>query len=132
MLGRFGVEGDIGGAGFDKVADDAIDRADHQMRIDRCGDAVLAQGGADHRADGQVGYVMVVHDIEVNDISTRGEYVVHFFAETGEIGGKNRWGNSEGLHDVYRWLCAAHRSSDDWPFVAAAEGTRLRSVAQRP
>ncbi|MCF6391452.1 transposase [Mycobacterium sp. MBM] len=43
---------------------------------------------------------MVVHDVEVNEVSTRSEYVVYFFAKTGEIGRKNRWGNSEGLHDA--------------------------------
>jgi len=92
------VEGDVGGAGFDEVADDAVDRADHQVHVDRRGNTVLAQGGADHRANGQVGNVVVVHDIEVDDVGTRSQYLVDVFTQAGEIGGEDGGGNSVGLH----------------------------------
>jgi hypothetical protein len=38
---------------------------------------------------------MVVHDIEMDDVGARGENVVDFFAEPGEVGGKNARGNPE-------------------------------------
>ena len=100
MQRGFRVEGDVGRAGFDKVADDAIHRADHQVRVDRRGDAVLAQRRANHRADGQVWHVVVVHDVEVDEVGASGENVVHFLAEAGEVGGENRRSNYEGLHDA--------------------------------
>src|SRR5690606_35755683 len=71
VLGGFRVEGDIAGAGFEEVADDAVYRFDHQVGVDRRSDAIFAQRRADHRADGQVGHVMVVHDIEMHDVGDR-------------------------------------------------------------
>src|SRR5690606_14196395 len=98
VLGRFRVKGDVRGTGLDEVTDDAIHRLDHQVRVDGRGDAVLAQRRADHRADGQIGHIVVVHDIEVDDVRPGGEDVVHFLPQTGEVGGKDRRGEGEGLH----------------------------------
>ncbi|MDT4859926.1 hypothetical protein FQZ97_944580 [compost metagenome] len=98
MLAGFRVEGDVAGAGLEEVADDAVDRLDHQVHVDRRGDAVLAQRRADHRADGQVGHVVVVHHVEVDDVRPGGEHLVDFLAQAGEVGGKNRRGDGEGLH----------------------------------
>ncbi|MCY1547785.1 hypothetical protein D9M68_838620 [compost metagenome] len=98
MLGGFRVEGDVAGAGLDEVADDAIHRLDHQVHVDRRGDAVLAQRRADHRADGQVRHVVVVHHVEVDDVGTGGEHPVHILAQAGEIGGQDRRSDGVGLH----------------------------------
>ncbi len=115
----------VGGARFDEVTDDAVHRSDHQVCIDRRGDPVLAQRSADHRADGQVRHIVVVHDIEMHDVGAGGQDIVHFLAQTGEVGGENRRSNSEGLHDapflsritmariVYLMLWSAHRNRDD-------------------
>ena len=92
------MEGDIGCTGFDEVADDAIDRADHQVHIDRRRHAIFAQSAANHRANGQVGHVVVVHHIEVDDVGTRGQHLVDVLTQSGEIGGENGGGNSVGLH----------------------------------
>ncbi len=59
------------------------------MHVDGCRDTVLAQGLADHRADREVRHVVIVHHIEVDQISARCEHGVHFFAQTGEVRGKD-------------------------------------------
>src|SRR5690606_4432281 len=52
------MEGDVAGAGLEKVADGAIPGPHHQMHVNwRC-HPVLAQGTADHGAYGEVGYVV--------------------------------------------------------------------------
>src|SRR5690606_4616079 len=55
------VEADEVGAGGGEVRDDAVHRLDHQVHVDEGLYAVLAQRLADHRADGEVGDVVVVH-----------------------------------------------------------------------
>src|SRR5690606_9571519 len=96
VLSRFRVESNVAGTGFDEVTNDAVHRANHQMHIDRRGNAVFAQCRTHHRADGQVRDVMVVHDIEVHDVCACGENRVDFLAQTGEVGGKNRRSNEKG------------------------------------
>ncbi len=64
------MEGDIGGTGLGKVRNNAIHRLDHQVDIDRGGHTMLAQCFTDQRTDGQVGDIMVVHNIEVHNIGT--------------------------------------------------------------
>ena len=60
MSGRLRVEGDEVGAGVGEVADDGIDRRHHQVDVNRRLDAVVLERLADHRADGEVGHVVVV------------------------------------------------------------------------
>jgi hypothetical protein len=38
---------------------------------------------------------MVVHDVEMHDVGARGEHVIDFLAEPGEVGGENARGNPE-------------------------------------
>ena len=45
---------------------------------------------ADHRPDGEIGDEMIVHHVEMNYVGTRGNHGAHFFAQSGEIGRKNR------------------------------------------
>jgi len=82
------VKGDDVGAGLGEVGNDPVDGLDHQVHVDRRG-CQRADGGTDKGADGQVGDVMVVHDIEVNPVGAGGEDVDHLIAKPGEIGGKN-------------------------------------------
>jgi len=42
---------------------------------------VFTQCFADHGPDGQVGYVVVVHDIEVDNVGAGGQYVIDFLAQ---------------------------------------------------
>ena len=90
MFAGFRVEGDVGGAGLDKVADDAVHRFHHQVNVDRGLDAVFPQCLAHHGADGQVGNIMIVHDVEMHDVGAGGEDIVDLLTQTGKIGGQNR------------------------------------------
>src|SRR3546814_2135905 len=49
-----GMEADVGGAGPGEVGDDAVDRLDHQVHVDRRGHPVLAQRLAHQWAEGEV------------------------------------------------------------------------------
>jgi hypothetical protein len=44
---------------------------------------------------------MVVHYVEVNQVGARGNDGLHFFTESGEIGGKNARGDS--IHGRPNW-----------------------------
>ena len=61
---------------------------------------MLAQGLADQWADGQVGDIVVVHDVEVNNVCARLEHVVDFLAQLGKVGGKDGGGNLEVSHGL--------------------------------
>jgi hypothetical protein len=49
------------------------------------GDAVLAQRLADHRADGQVRHVVVVHHVEVHPVGAGCSTAVDFLAELAKL-----------------------------------------------
>ena len=89
----FGVKADGVGAGLGEFGHQRIDRLHHQMHVDGRGDAVLAQCLADHRADGQVGHVVVVHNVEVDPVGAGGEHGFDFLAEAGEVGREDGWGD---------------------------------------
>ncbi len=93
MLAGLGVKRHIISARRRKGRDEAIHRLDHQVYVQRGGDPVITQGGHQHRAEGQVGHVMVIHHINVDHISTSGENGGHLIAQTGNIGRQNGWGN---------------------------------------
>jgi hypothetical protein len=42
---------------------------------------------------------MVVHDIEMDNIGTSGQYVIDFLAKSGKIGRQDGRGNLERVHD---------------------------------
>ena len=98
MLTGFRMEGNVGGARRCKIRNNAVDRLDHEMNINRGGDAVLAQRGAYQRANGQIGDVMVIHHIKVHDIGARGEHVVDFFTQAGKVSRENRRRNKIFFH----------------------------------
>jgi hypothetical protein len=84
MKRGFGVKGDDIGARFGKHRDQAIDRLDHQMNID--GDLYVgANSLTNHRADGQIGNVMVVHDVKMNPVRACSHNIFNFFAQSGEV-----------------------------------------------
>jgi len=89
VSGRLRVEGDEVGAGVGEVADDGIDRRHHQVDVNRRLDAVVLERLADHRADGEVGHVVVVHDVKVDNISAGSEDILNLLAELGEVSAKD-------------------------------------------
>src|SRR5471032_1179717 len=100
MVRRFRVEGDDVGASLGEVGDDAVDRLDHQVDIDRHLH-VRADRFAYQRADGQVGNVMVIHHVEVDHVGAVADNVAYFFTQAGEVGGKNAGGDTIGWHEGY-------------------------------
>src|SRR3989344_3934627 len=95
------VEGDDVGAGLGEGRGQGVNGLHHQVHVDghlrAIGfDAVLAQGLADHRPEGQVGHVMVVHHVEVDPVRAGVDHVAHLFAQAGEVGREDAGGDAEG------------------------------------
>ena len=88
MRAGLGVQRDDIGAGIDEGADQRVDRADHQMYIERLV-AMRPQRLHDGRADCQVGHEMPVHHIDMDPVGTGVGNRAHLVAETGEIGGQD-------------------------------------------
>lgn len=85
MFGRFGVHAQEIGAGIQKITDEAIHGLDHEMNVHRAIDARGTQRFEHQRTDGEVGHVMVVHYVKMNDIRARGQHRFDLGAETREI-----------------------------------------------
>ena len=70
------MKGDDIGAGFGKIGDDAVDRLDHQVHIDRhC--HMRANRLADQWADGQIGNIMVIHHVKVDNVGASADDVAY-------------------------------------------------------
>ena len=54
---------------------------------------MVPKGLADHRSDGKVGDVVVVHNVEVYDVSTCLQNIVNLLTELGEVSRKDRRGD---------------------------------------
>ena len=63
------------------------------MNINGSSHAVVAKGFADHGSNGQVGDIVVVHDVEMNNIGTCFQDIVNFFSQFCEVGRKDRGSN---------------------------------------
>ena len=98
MVSGLGVKADPAGTGIGKSDGEFIDRRDHQVHVDRRRHTVVAQRAADHRANGEVGDIVVVHHIEVNDVGTGREHRIDLGAKAREVGRKNRRGDQEVGH----------------------------------
>ena len=76
------------GSGIHEVAEITVGLGDHQMDVYRS--AVprgnRLKGPDDHRAGGDVGHEMAVHDVDVEIVGPGGEDFLHLRAETSEIG----------------------------------------------
>src|SRR3569833_3412814 len=81
MLGGFRMKSNDVCAGFGEIGDDAIDWLDHQMHIDRHlhmrPDRLAYQ-----RPNSQIRNVMIIHHIEMNNVSAGGYNITHFLAKT--------------------------------------------------
>ena len=72
VLARFGMKSDIAGACFGEVRDQRIDRLDHQMHVNRRGNAVVAQRFQHHRPHRQIGNIVIVHHVEMHHVAAGG------------------------------------------------------------
>ena len=91
-MGRgIGVKADVVRPRVSKHRRQRIDRLHHQVHIHRHRRAihffgVRLDGLADHRAEGQVGHVMVVHHIEVDPVGPGVDHAVHLLAQESKVG----------------------------------------------
>ena len=86
MCRGFRVKSNITGASGGKVLYQPIDRADHQVHIDRCFNAEASKILAYFGTKSQHGDIVVIHDIEVNNVGTSLKHGTDFLPEAGEIG----------------------------------------------
>jgi hypothetical protein len=98
-----GMEADQVGAGFGEGLGQRIHRLHHQVHVDRHLAAVgthgmLAQRLADHRAEGQVRHVVVVHHVEVDPVGAGVDDGAHVLAEAREVGRQQAGGDAIGRH----------------------------------
>mmetsp|Transcript_28630 Transcript_28630/g.48893 ORF Transcript_28630/g.48893 Transcript_28630/m.48893 type:complete len:338 (+) Transcript_28630:264-1277(+) len=129
VRGGLRVEGDVVSARVRKVADDPVDRRNHQVDINRLLDAVVLKRLANQWADGQVGHEMVVHDIEVNYIGASRHHVLNLLTKTGKVGGQNR-GRDLVVHHA-RLRGAADRGGGAGTEAKIEGGDRRKSSKQR-
>ena len=66
------VEADVVGAGLGEHGHQLVHRLDHEVHVDGHRH-VRADRRTDHRADGQVGHVVVVHHVEVDPVGAGGD-----------------------------------------------------------
>ena len=71
MPGGLRMKTDIRGASLSEVIDELVDWAYHQMHVDRRSYFMVSQCLTDHWPDSKIRHVVIVHDIEMNDISAR-------------------------------------------------------------
>ena len=79
------MKADIAGARIGKLTDKIVNRRHHQMYIDRCGNAVIAQRLTDHRAKGEIGNIVIIHDIKMHHISASIQNALNVITQTGKV-----------------------------------------------
>ena len=82
------MKGDVSSPSVGKHTNEIIDRLYHKMNVDGRHYTVLAQCLAYHRADRQIGYIMIVHDIEMDNVSTGSQDRIDLFPKARKIGRK--------------------------------------------
>mmetsp|Transcript_21268 Transcript_21268/g.31490 ORF Transcript_21268/g.31490 Transcript_21268/m.31490 type:complete len:286 (-) Transcript_21268:23-880(-) len=104
------VEGDVTGTCIDKVSNDSINGGNHEMNINRSSYSVVAKSLAYHGSNGEVRNVVVVHNIEVNNVSSSLKHIVYFFSKPCEISRKDGRSNEVVLISPYHVECGGGAS----------------------
>jgi glycine C-acetyltransferase len=129
MRSGFGMEGQDIGPRLGEFRDVLIDRRDHQMAVEGLV-AVRAKRLHHHRADGDVGHEMPVHDIDVDVIRAGSIDRLHLRAQPGEIGRQNRGRDAGRLLHPGRITSAALRCHETiCPGWKAMIGAPFRAVS---
>ena len=84
VIGGLRVESNVGSSSINEVVDGGIYGRNHKVNVDRGGNSMISKSFAYHWANSEVGDVVVVHNIKVNNIGSCLQYVVDFFSELGE------------------------------------------------
>src|SRR3546814_758740 len=96
---RLGMDGDRVRARLGEGFEIRIDRRDHQMDVEGLA-GVGAQRLHHRRADRDVGDEMPVHHVDMDPVGARAVDRAYFLSEFREIGGEDRWSNTDVGHDV--------------------------------
>ncbi len=86
MLGGLRVKGNIGRAGLGKLGDDTVHGLDHQVYVQGCGDAVIAQGLDHDRPKRQVRDIVIIHHIDMDKIGAGLQHGGRVLAQAGQVG----------------------------------------------
>ena len=105
MAAGFGMESNDIGTGFGKCMNQIVYRLNHQMYIDRHG-CIRFQSRANHRAEGQIRHIMIVHHVKMNQIRTGADNFGNLFAQAGKISGQNTGGNTVVGHVYSPKVCS--------------------------
>ena len=87
VLGSFRVKGDDGRARLCEVGNDPVHRPHHEVHVYRHRRERLDRFTND-RPDGEIGNVVIVHDVEMYEVGARRNHGADFLAQPGEVGGK--------------------------------------------
>ena len=85
------MKADVVGPSVGESSGQSVHGLNHQVDIHRYRGAIglycmRLEGPADHRAEGQVGHVMVVHHIEMDPVGAGSDDIFHLVAQAGEVG----------------------------------------------
>ena len=97
------------------------------MHIDRRGHTVITERLTDHRSHCEIGYVVIVHDIEMHHIRPGREHSVDLFAQTRKVGSQNGGRNQIVRH----WVGAPGALKLVVYWLAESEGNRWLSAVKR-
>ena len=86
MVRGFWVECNVGSTRFGEHFDHIVYGFNHEMDVDFGSDIVFSEGLADEGADGEIGDIVVVHNIEVDDICTCIKDRTDFITQAGKVG----------------------------------------------
>ena len=94
-------------------------RADGSLRM-------RTQRFADHRSDGQIRHVVVVHHVEVDPVGAGGDHILDLVTQTGEVGRQDGGGDAVGGAHGLRLSQLAHAGTSDGtkPWAAARGDVR--------
>ena len=73
---------------FGEIGNDAIDRLDHEMNVNRDID-MRPDCSANHGTHCQIRDIMIVHHIEMDHVGAGFDNVADFVAQFGKVGGKD-------------------------------------------
>ncbi len=121
VLRGLGMEADDVGAGLGEIRNDPIHRFHHQVYVNRYA-CMRPYRLADHWADRQIWYEMVVHHVEMDQICAGGNDCADLFAQTAEIGGKNARRDTI-FHGDANCSPAHPGTTEAWPMRRALAGT---------
>src|SRR5580658_6464187 len=82
---------------------------------------------AHHRPDRQIGHIVIVHDIEVDEIGAGVQHGIHFLSESGEVSAEDGGGDPAGFHQQILPASNAAAFAHQFPGLDDLKSTRLNS-----